>query len=192
MEIKTFREINHPKAEQIISDLRSVFPEKRLADYDCIFYNDGSQEDFHSRAVRIPSLLGFMIDTGLLRFWHNTAIISSLNGILLHSDGDPRFSYSLLFPIWNTKNTYTEFYTTDAAFSPTTTNNADHDIHYDLYEEGNHQFIDAVELKYPTIVNTDTPHRVVQPNGSPVRVTMSMRLHGDKKDVEQVLAKIFQ
>ena len=191
MEIKTFREIHFDKADDIINDVRLVFPAKMISNYGGVFYNDGSEHDFHNKAIRIKSLRDFMLGTGLIRFWHNTAIIASLQGVMLHSDWDSRFSYSLLFPIWNTEGTYTEFYDTDAPYNLTITDHGDHKIHYNTFEEGNHKFIDKVELKLPTIVNTDTPHKVVQPENSGVRVSLSLRLHGEKQDVESVLSEIF-
>ena len=128
---------------------------------------------------------------GLLGFWKTTALIVSSQELGIHADGDPSYSHTIVLPIWNTADTFTEFFESDEGPTPTTLRHDDHDVLYDSYDITKCRCIDRVEVLAPTLINVDTPHRVIHNNpGEKVRVTAAIRLHG-KESVDKALRLVY-
>lgn len=145
--------------------------------------------NIHQQVSTILSLNEEMDRLGLLDCWSFTNLIVSSSEVGLHGDGDPRYSYTLVFPVWNTENTTTEFY---EPLEPPTTVVLEQEgskFNIDGYDINKCRLIDSVEILTPTIINNDTPHRVIHKPGSPPRMTAALRLY-HKEQVERVLERL--
>lgn len=190
--VSTWRDIPFDKFDIIRYILQLMYPPEMIAPYDGVFYNkDGNVHDFHSSIYGILPLRQELERMGLLPFWKTTALIVSSKELGIHADGDPRYSHTIVLPVWNTEGTYTEFFESEENPVPTILKHNDHDVNYDGYDLTKCNYIDRVEVLSPTIINVDTPHRVIHntPNGK-VRVTAAIRLHG-KKEVDNALRLMY-
>jgi hypothetical protein len=190
--VKTHRKLPLSNFQAVRDDIRKLYPAEMIADYDGVFYSKtGNAIDFHSGVYVYTSLRDELEALGLLSFWKSTALIVSNKELGIHSDGDPAFMHTIVIPVWNTENTFTEFFRCDDGPVPTILNHTDHDVHYDSYSIERCEFIDSVEIIEPVVINTDVPHRVVHRRGNDdVRVTAAIRLY-DRKAVEIALRKLY-
>jgi hypothetical protein len=145
--------------------------------------------NIHQQVSSILPLRQEMERLGLLEYWLHTVLIVSSSEVGLHGDGAD-YSYSIVFPVWNTENTLTEFY--ESSVPPVDVSMEQEGTYfvYHGYDMSTCTLIDSVEILEPTIINTDTPHRVVHRPGSGLRMTAALRLF-DKKAVENVLERIY-
>lgn len=191
--IKTHRKLPFNNFEAVRDAIRKLYPAEMLADYDGVFYRKGAiyQMDFHANIYANTPLREELDNLGLLSFWRSTALIVSNKELGIHGDGDPAFMHTLVIPIWNTENTFTEFFKCPDGPKPTILAHTDHNVYYDSYDIDKCTLVDSVEILEPTIINTDVPHRVIHRRGdTAVRVTAAIRLY-DRVAVEEVLRKIY-
>lgn len=190
--IKTHRKLPLKNYQSVRDSARSIFPAEMIADYDGVFYNKaGNHMDFHTSMYVYTPLREELDNLGLLSFWRSTALIVSNKELGIHGDGDPAFMHTLVIPIWNTENTFTEFFECPDGPKPTILAHTDHNVHYDSYDINKCTLVDSVEILEPTIINTDVPHRVIHRRGdTAVRVTAAIRLY-DRVAVEEALRKIY-
>ena len=190
--VNTWRDIPLRNYDNIQSILRIMYSAEMIASYDGVFYTkDGNLQDFHSSISSILPLQQELERLGLLEFWKTTALIVSSNELGIHGDGDPSYSHTIVLPIWNTEGTFTEFFSSEDGPTPTVLKHDDHDVFYDGYDLSKCQLIDRVEVLTPTLINVDTPHRVIHANPKgKVRVTAAIRLHG-KESVDIALRKMY-
>lgn len=190
--IKTHRKLPLKNYQSVRDSARSIFPAEMIADYDGVFYSKaGNHMDFHASMYAYTPLREELDNLGLLSFWRSTALIVSNKELGIHGDGDPAFMHTLVIPIWNTENTFTEFFDCPDGPKPTILAHTDHNVHYDSYDINKCTLVDSVEILEPTIINTDVPHRVIHKRGdTAVRVTAAIRLY-DRVAVEEVLRKIY-
>ena len=185
--MRTARLINFLNVEEIQYDLQTMFPNEALIDY-ASQHEKGSTfgTNIHPRISSIHSLRLEMQRLGLLEHWLHTVLIVSSSEVGLHGDGDPGYSYTIVFPIWNTKDTVTEFY--ESSVPPVNVIMEQEGSHfvYHGYDINKCTLIDSVEILKPTVINTDTPHRVVHKPGSGLRMTAALRLF-NKTEVEKIL-----
>jgi hypothetical protein len=127
---------------------------------------------------------------GLLEHWLHTVLIVSSSEVGLHGDGAD-YSYTIVFPVWNTENTITEFYESNVPPVDVAMEQEGTYFVYHGYDINKCTLIDSVEILKPTLINTDTPHRVIHKPGSRLRMTAALRLF-NKKEVEKVFEKIYE
>jgi len=190
--VETHRKLPFSNFEAVRDAIRKLYPAEMIADYDGVFYrNNTDVMDFHASIYAHTPLRDELDALGLLPFWRSTALIVSNKELGIHADGDPAFMHTLVIPVWNTDNTFTEFFNCTEEPSPTTLDHVDHVVHYDSYDLNKCQLIDSVEVLEPTILNTDVPHRVIHRRSDDnVRVTAAIRLY-DRVAVEEVLRNIY-
>lgn len=189
----TFLPIQMNNVQQIRNIMQIMFPYQTAVDYDSQCEKGGTfGTGIHEQVYAILPLREEMERLGLLECWRSTVLIVSSSELGLHGDGDSRYSYTLVFPVWNTENTVTQFY--ESSVPPVDVVMEQEGSSFTLhgYDINNCKLIDSVEIVEPTIINVDTPHRVIH-NGtnSKVRVTAAIRLH-DKEAVEKALQKLHE
>ena len=169
-----------------------MFPYQVALDYASRCEKGGTfGTNIHEQIYSIFPLREEIDKLGLLECWRSTVLIVSSSEVGLHGDGDSRYSYTLVFPVWNTKHTLTQFYDSSLPPVDVTMELEGSSFTYHGYDIDKCTLIDSVEIIQPTIINVDTPHRVIhQDNSSGVRVTAAIRLH-DKYVVERALKKIY-
>ena len=191
--VRTHRKIPFSNFEAVRDAIRKLYPAEMIADYDGVFYRKGAshQMDFHANIYANTPLRDEMDKLGLLPAWRSTALIVSNKELGIHGDGDPSFMYTLVIPIWNTEDTYTEFFECSEGPHPTVLEHTDHIVHYDGYHIDKCNMIDSIEILEPTVINTDIPHRVVHKSqDGRVRITAAIRLHG-REYVENTLRNLY-
>ena len=190
--IETYRELKMPRFEETRRALQQTINEHPVADYDGVFYlSSDTQREYHDHLTKIPSLLRDMDELGLSQYWGFTEIVSTTNRLEIHQDGDPRTSYTLILPVWNTENTFTEFFECNTLPIQSVQKHKDHEVIYNKHSEDSCTLIDRVEIITPTVINVDVPHRVNHaPDNNKVRITVAIRLFGHG-DVEKTFERIF-
>ena len=190
--VNTFLPIRMNKVDQIRNILQVMFPYQTALDYASQCDKGGTfGTNIHQQISTILPLREEMERLGLLECWKSTVLIVSSSEVGLHGDGDSRYSYTLVFPVWNTQNTLTQFYESSLPPVDVAMELEGSSFTYHGYDINKCRLIDSVEIIQPTIINVDTPHRVIhQDNSSGVRVTAAIRLH-DKYVVEKALEKIY-
>lgn len=190
--VRTHRKLKFSNFEAVRDAVRKIYPAEMIAEYDGVFYRKGSDlMDFHANIYAYTPLRDELERLGLLPFWRSTALIVSNKELGIHADGDPAFMHTLVIPIWNTENTFTEFFKCSEDPFPTILEHTDHIVHYDSFNLDKCELIDSVEILEPTIINTDVPHRVIhRKDNNEVRVTAAIRLF-DREAVEKVLRNLY-
>ena len=190
--VGTHRKLPFSNFEAVRNEIRNLYPAEMITDYDGVFYSKaGNPVDFHAGVFAYTSLRNELDSLGLLPFWKSTALIVSNKELGIHGDGNPAFMHTLVIPIWNTENTFTEFFDCPQGPEPTILAHTDHNVHYDSYDINECTLIDSIEILEPTVINTDVPHRVIhRRSDTNVRVTAAIRLY-DREAVELALRKIY-
>lgn len=168
-----------------------MFPNETLVDY-ASQHDKGSTfgTGIHQKVSSILPLRIEMERLGLLEHWLHTVLIVSSSEVGLHGDGAD-YSYTIVFPVWNTENTVTEFYDSSIPHVNVVMEQEGTSFVYHGYDISKCRLIDSVEIVKPTLINTDTPHRVIHKPGSGLRMTAALRLF-NKREVEKVFEKIYE
>ena len=189
--IKTARPIEMKKVQEIRTILQLMFPNEALVNY-ASQHEKGSTygTNIHQQVSSIIPLREEMERLGLLEYWLHTVLIVSSSEVGLHGDGAD-YSYTIVFPVWNTENTITEFYESSQLPVDVAMEQEGTYFVYHGYDINKCTLIDSVEILTPTLINTDTPHRVIHRPGSGLRMTAALRLF-NKDAVENVIKTIYE